>query len=701
MQYQLLNFSKLNRREFLRSASALGGALLLGSDQTASATPIAPIKTVYAVFKCHLDIGFTDTQAGVFQRYFDQYFPEAMDTAAALRAGGGPDRYVWTTGSWLLYQYLEQATPAQRKRAEQAITIGDLSWHGLPFNWQTEMLDGSLIEASLGLSAALDRRFGTKTTGAKMTDVPGHTRGLVGPLARAGITLLDIGVNPASTPPDVPPLFCWRDPDGAEILVLYHRDGYGGIVAVPGGDVAVSVNVRSDNSGVHTPGEIKSIHADLRRRFPGARIVAAGMSAVAAALAPYRATLPVMTQEIGDTWIYGCASDPIKIAHYRELSRLRREWLASGDLKSGDQADLAWIRTLILAPEHTWGCDIKSRLGDWNVYTPTELKAARAQPSFQLVEATWAEKRANNAAAVAALPPKLRTQAQARLAHLAPARPQTLGLARLAPSEEIKTKHFVLSLDSVTGAVCRLKDRRTGREWASAAHPLALFSYQTFNNADYQRFLSQYVTIKDWWPPQDFGKPGLDKYPAESRTWNPVSHQSFAGQDTHGHRIVTELSMQKSGNSALTAWPEQMMLEMTLPDDDAVVHLDFQWFGKAANRLPEALWLSFQPAAPVADGWRLDKSGHAVAPHDVVSRGGRSLHAVTRGVSYTDAHGQFQLDTLDAPVVAPGRKTLLDFDNALPDMSGGIHVNLFNNTWGTNYVMWLDDDMRFRFTLRV
>ena len=34
-------------------------------------------------------------------------------------------------------------------------------------------------------------------------------------------------------------------------------------------------------------------------------------------------------------------------------------------------------------------------------------------------------------------------------------------------------------------------------------------------------------------------------------------------------------------------------------------------------------------------------------------------------------------------------------------MAGGVHVSLFNNTWGTNYVMWLADDMRFRFTLRV
>jgi len=40
------------------------------------------------------------------------------------------------------------------------------------------MLSQSMIEGSLALSQSLDRRFGLVTTGAKMTDVPGHTRAL-------------------------------------------------------------------------------------------------------------------------------------------------------------------------------------------------------------------------------------------------------------------------------------------------------------------------------------------------------------------------------------------------------------------------------------------------------------------------------------------------------------------------------------------
>ena len=40
---------------------------------------------------------------------------------------------------------------------------------------------------------------------------------------------------------------------------------------------------------------------------------------------PLRAQLPVITQEIGDTWIHGVGTDPKKVAQYRELLRWRAQ----------------------------------------------------------------------------------------------------------------------------------------------------------------------------------------------------------------------------------------------------------------------------------------------------------------------------------------------------------------------------------------
>ena len=250
-------------------------------------------------------------------------------TSPANYAESGRHRYVWTTGSWLLYEYLEQATSEERTRMEKAISAGDIAWHALPFTWQTELMDESMISGGIGLSQTLDRRFGRTTTGAKMTDVPGHTRGLIAPLAAQGVKFLDIGVNDASTPAEVPPLFLWKDPDGTTLVVMYHH-GYGGVVRVPGSDLAIAVVVRDDNSGPHTLEEVQETYSNLGSRFPNAQVVPTNLTEIANAVDPHRASLPVVTSEIGDTWIHGVASDPLKLARYREIARLRQDWLARG-----------------------------------------------------------------------------------------------------------------------------------------------------------------------------------------------------------------------------------------------------------------------------------------------------------------------------------------------------------------------------------
>jgi hypothetical protein len=45
-----------------------------------------------------------------------------------------------------------------------------------------------------------------------------------------------------------------------------------------------------------------------------------------------------------------------------------------------------------------------------------------------------------------------------------------------------------------------------------------------------------------------------------------------------------------------------------------------------------------------------------------------------------------ETETLDAPVVALGERSPIYFSEAQPDLAGGIHVSLFNNGWGTNYI---------------
>ncbi|HVT96218.1 MAG TPA: DUF5054 domain-containing protein, partial [Acidobacteriaceae bacterium] len=649
--------------------------------------------------KCHFDAGFIDTQTAVVHKYFSQYFPQAIRVAQQSREPG-QHRYVWTTGSWLLYEYLEQASTQDRRIMEDAIAAGDIAWHAIPFNWQTEMMDASMISASIGLSHALDSRFGRRTTGAKMTDVPGHTRGIVAPIAAEGVKFLDIGVNDASTPADVPPLFLWKDSTGASLVVMYHS-GYGAVTVVPGSDLAIGIVVRGDNSGPHTPEEIAKVYADLGARFPGADIVATNLSEIANAVEPFRSHLPVVTQEIGDTWIYGVASDPVKVARYRELARLRRDWIRRGAIRSGDATDLRMLRQVLLEAEHTWGTDTKTWL-DFDHYVPKDLATMLDTKNYKVVEFSWQEKRQDLFDGIDTLPEALRREARTSIDQLTPKEPQLPGGKPHPAEQTLETEHFLVALDPATGAIRQLRNKSTHVDWADSAHPLALLTYQTLSPADYARFFANYIISTADWAKKDFGKPNIELFGAESQEWHPAITRLEVTEDASGHRLLAHLAIKdpQSIASGRAAFPRAMFLELTFPRNEPAVQIALSWFGKPATRMPEALWFTFNPILANANGWTIDKSGESISPLDVVAAGSRHLHAVSTGFANKSGGRSFAVETLDAPLIAVGERSPLNFSREQPDLSTGIHCSLFNNAWGTNYIMWFGEDMRFRFVLR-
>lgn len=75
------------------------------------------------------------------------------------------------------------------------------------------------------------------------------------------------------------------------------------------------------------------------------------------------------------------------------------------------------------------------------------------------------------------------------------------------------------------------------------------------------------------------------------------------------------------------------------------------------------------------------------------------MHAVTSKFACSVGKERLTITTLDAPVVALGSRSPLNFSEELPDVQQGVNVNLFNNAWGTNYPQWAGGDWRYRFTL--
>jgi hypothetical protein len=661
--------------------------------------PATATKRIHLIFKTHLDVGFTDFSANVLSNYIHFYIPRAIELAQQLRESGSNDRFVWTTGSWLIYEYLEQADPEKRKRMEDAIAAGDIAWHALPFTTHSENMSPTLFRFGLSLSKALDQRFGKHTIAAKMTDVPGHTRGIIAPMAEAGVQFLHIGVNAASTPPDVPPVFRWRDPDGKEVMVMYHKGSYGDLMVIPGLEDAIAFAHTGDNLGPQSPDQLHQTYQEMQARFPGAQILASTMDAFAARLSTVRDQLPIITAEFGDTWIHGMGTDPLKEAQYRALLRWQDETLQHGT----DPAALKdYFLRLLLVPEHTWGLDLKTHLGDWKNYRTADFTAVRGQENYRKMEASWKEQRGYISSAVDALPAALRSAALNAIEEVRPAPVQLAGFEPFNnPAAPIQLEHFEVAFDPQTAVITHLKTGKT--QWSGSDNPLGKIWYETFSAADYQRFYRQYNINKKLtheWSIPDFTKPGLETLPLE--------HQVFIPQVTERRRksladreVFLFLLAYPAESWQEFGAPKHLSLEMSFSRQTPEILFTLQWMEKSATRIPEASWFSMIPKIREPQNWQMEKLGQWLSPLEVIRDGNRHLHAVGKGIRTVDQGAQIQIMPLDSALVAPGQPSFLNFTNRQPNLRQGFHFNLHNNLWGTNFPMWYEEDARFRFLLSI
>lgn len=653
--------------------ASLAGSLGLGAAPQQASDP--QVEKVLVIFKTHLDIGFTDLSSKVEQHYIDYYIPKAIEVARRLREEGGDERYVWTTGAWLVDAYLRQATPEAAAELEEAIRRGDIVWNGVPYTVESESMNRALFEGILRLSQRLDARFGKHTSAAKMTDVPGHTRSIVPLLSEAGIGFLHVGTNPAVSVPDVPPVCRWRDPASGREIILMYQGSYGDTMLLPDGRTAVSINLTGDNHGPHSIEEVHRIFASLRERYPSARIVAASLNDVAAALEPMRADLPVVTSEIGDTWIYGYGSAPLRMARFRELGRLYDGWIRQGRLAPDSDAAIDFAVRLGMIAEHTWGADVKTHLRNWDKYDFDSFTAARTQPEFLFTEQSWRELDDNIDKAVALLPDPLREEAREAL--------KQVGEVDRRP---------------VTGNDSDRKLDAAGRyafETKGVKCLLGGIAYQSFSNDDYTRFQDAYLTSHVQWAIEDNGKPGLDRSPARSATIEARVAKCSAERSREGRRIRTEMVFPEDARIDPRVLPEAVRCQWEIARDGRSVAWTVDLVGKPANRMPEAYWVSIQPEELLSVV--AEKTGGRVDLLDVVPGGNRQMHGIDRYVDLVTRRGTLRITSPDALLVVVGERNALNYSTQLPDLRQGIHFCLFDNLWGTNFSMWWGGDMRYRF----
>ena len=214
-----------------------------------------------------------------------------------------------------------------------------------------------------------------------------------------------------------------------------------------------------------------------------------------------------------------------------------------------------------------------------------------------------------------------------------------------------------------------------------------LLREENFTREDYDRFREQYLRLPDVpWAIHDFTKPDL---PADLEKNTEIGFSTRIHETVWGHGSRITLCTNRFPGF------RRIEIEYVLLDYSNELEVRVRWFGKQPERLPHALWCSFA-SSKSRSRYAFRKMNEWVDPADVVSRGARTLHAVEEVV----IDGKVMLANLDSPLVAPGKPALLNFHNRKPDLKGGVHFNLYNNVWGTNFPMWFGDNMLFRYRIK-
>ncbi len=629
---------------------------------------------ILLIFKTHLDLGYTALAAEVERQYMEEMIPHALDLAEKTEG-----KFVWTTGAWLIDRFLS-SSPANRARMENAIRKGYIAWHGLPFTMHAEMMDGDLYRYGLSISRQLDNAFGKKTVSAKSTDVPGMTRAVIPYLAEAGITLLHIGVNGFSAVPDVPDIFRWQAPSGEAVTVIYDKT-YGGTLKLPGTDTLLYFAMTNDNLGPQTPEEIDALYADLRAKYPGARIHAGTLNEAAALLNAANPDLPTVTSEIGDSWSHGYSSDPRKQFGFRAMLRYVRTL-------PEEERDKAYAH-LLLVGEHTCGVSNKRYLNDDGHYDRPEFEALRKKGNYRYCESSWQEQRAYITAAIEALSPVYREGAEKAVSEYKRNYPEPAGkeipLWRdMYVGETVTLGRFTFSVGA-EGAVYGLT--LDGEALTPAYAGLFAVDYAVYGAADTQRFCEQYGKERLSWGWDDFSKRGLEKTFTSRMTCRAVATDiRQEGNTLTVYMRCDPYFHEKYGCPA--------RFTLTLQAKDDALTADLGWYDKPASRIPEGITLTL--SHPLTEGeTQIRKLGSWVNPADTVLRGGRALSGTDYGIRL----GGLEIETPDCALVSFG-SGIWDFDNRLPDAGTDARFQLYNNQWNTNFPFWYDEDARFRFILR-
>ena len=617
---------------------------------------------IIAVFKTHFDIGFTKLASEVVEQYGGKMLDDVLATCEGTQKLGAGKQYVWTMSSWPLCASLGAASADKRARAEKLIERGQLVWHGLPFTTHTEFLSADELDYGCKIAARLSKKYGKlNPVSAKMTDVPGHTAGLIRVLKENGIRFLHLGCNPASRPPKVPLLFWWEDLEGNRVLTMYNNT-YGSGVLPPADwkyPVWLAMRQTNDNIGPQGPEVIEEL---LEQVGDGNELFVGTMDDFYKEISKEDLSdLPVVRGDLGDTWIHGVGTYP------KEVSMIRRARMLMGEAKEAAQksgADISselsrYYQNVLLFGEHTWGLDVKTHLGWQRAYNQKGFTAQRVEPRYDLMEKSWNEQRV---------------------------RAQHAQSAALAAAEKAGVlKEEQIAADPASPYKVYAQGGRLYIVCPDGSKLSPQYEYRVIPTQKMHDFMRSYVTRFWGWSIADFGRESYPEYAGCINKAKLVSKENLSGGAVRAEYKSVWADKEGYGDCASYA------ITLTPVSDGVLVKLELK--SKSASPMLEAGNFTFRFEKSVEE-LRITKSGIELDPRkDIVEDANVRLFCLDR---YAIA-GNVGFISYDAPLVSFDGNAIYESNigTFMKKKAKGVTFNLFNNMWGTNFPQWTEGDFTF------
>ena len=655
------------------------------------------IKKVHVIQGCHFDAGFVQSAPDIINLWWHQYFPLAYEVGEALEQQNNTSnaRLHFTAQSWLVEMFLNCPQPYMAEGVvcptteeismfKEAVQKGYITWHAFPFNGEAEIMNPSLFSFAINMTHTLDDKFSLpRKKTMSQRDVPGLTQSVIPLMLKQGVQALSVGVNGGSAPPNVPKAFIWKNGQtNQSIRAFWVQGGYAGIhtvepfsyTQVPGSDQAMVLAWRGDNAGPPpTAQDVISDWEKLAKEFPGAEIVASTFDQYVDSVASIPdANFPVIEKEIGDTWIYGVASDPAKLREMRVLQSFREQCLESGECSLEDERIWNFSVAMLKNAEHTWGRDQKVALGDYvhSHWTNEEFDALKTTPQFVQYAYSWQRQRDMGVSDAIELlkDHPLASKINEEINSLRSPSPfNTSGWKVYNKSnlpETISLGGITVSVNSVDGSL-KTSNAIFGR-----------LAYRTYDNADYKAFQSHY----------NYGYPfvSADKYDFLKVDLPSSVNSSMVAA------LLSSVSVNGTCMVVNTAFPPSLNANFGAPVSaslrycsvDGTLQLSIILENKRATRLPESITMFVLPQS--CSNWSAMKLGSKVDIRNVQTGGSKHLHACDKIMC-----DSVTVTPLDSPLVSFGTSSVFPTPiDSEPDFQQGAYFVLHDNLWNTNYVMW-------------